>query len=335
MGISIACFLGAGFSYVAGVPLARNLLNRNRLITVSDHSEQRFLAVREHYENWQNAHPSEYPEQYMGLVYAGKAGPNPPKWEWIVEYVCATIASVGTPVPSLNQNPRYSNRINRPFRCPAHSRFWKVIFHSSNDISVITTNYDILAERVLRHRPMLRPRSPGCFYGGLPRPQILKGAAQPFSQWAAERTIEMTGMIPVIKLHGSLNWTLNDQTIVACQDMRPVFAHGGTAAIIPPVPEKMVPSWLRGIWDEAASRLLRSEVWVVCGYSLPPYDSQVMQLLETAGVRRALAIILMSPEAVVLRERWETLLPQANIQCLPGLPEGIERLKDYLARPFG
>ena len=57
----------------------------------------------------------------------------------------------------------------------------------------------------------------------------------------------MTGTIPVFKLHGSLNWTLNDQSIVAFQDMRPAFRHGGTAAIIPPVPEKPVPPWLHEI----------------------------------------------------------------------------------------
>ena len=52
----------------------------------------------------------------------------------------------------------------------------------------------------------------------------------------------MTGTIPVFKLHGSLNWTLNGQFIVAFQDMRPAFRHGGTAAIIPPVPEKPGPT---------------------------------------------------------------------------------------------
>lgn len=247
MGSSIACFLGAGFSYVAGVPLARNLLKPNWLITVSERSRQRFLSVREHYENWQNAHPGGHPEQYMGLVYTGEAGPNPPKWEWIVEYVCAVIASGGAPPPSLNRNARYYNRVNRPFYCSDHSRFWDAILSVGRNISVVTTNYDILVERILRHRPMRRPPSPGCFYGGLARPQILNGAAQPGR--APERTIEMTGMIPVIKLHGSLNWTLNGQTIVAFQDMRAVFRHGGTAAIIPPIPEKMVPSWLCGIWD--------------------------------------------------------------------------------------
>lgn len=329
MGRSIVCLLGAGFSYVAGVPLARGLLNSNWPITMSERSRRRFLMVREHYENWQKHHSGEYPEQYMGSVYTRSAGPNAPKWEWVAEYICGVIASAGTPLASLDRNIRYSNRVNRPFNCATHLQFWNALLSITRDVSVITTNYDILVERVLRHRPMRRPPSPGCFYGGLARPQVLVGEARP--GWARERIIEMTGAIPVFKLHGSLNWTLNGQSIVAFQDVRPVFRHGGTAAIIPPVPEKPVPPWLHEIWREAGSSLGRSDVWVVCGYSMPAYDTQVLQLLKTAGTGRPLTIFLLSPEADVLQRRWTGLLPEASTICLPGLPEGIEPLIYCLA----
>jgi hypothetical protein len=95
----------------------------------------------------------------MGLVYTQSAGLNAPKWDWVVEYVCAVIASVGTPPGSLNRNPRYSNRVNRPFYCAAHQQFWNALFSITRDVSVITTNYDILVEQVLRQKPMRRPSS--------------------------------------------------------------------------------------------------------------------------------------------------------------------------------
>jgi hypothetical protein len=328
---SVACLLGAGFSYVAGVPLARDLLTPDWLIAVSERSRRRFAMVREHYENWQRDHPGEFPEQYMAFMYAREGTLNQPKWGWIVEYVCAVVASAGTPPPSLNRNPRYSNRVNRPFFCSAHQRFWNAICKVTGDVSVLTTNYDILVERVLRHKPMRRPPSPGCFYGGLARPQILTGAAQPFSRWAPERTIEMTGTVPVFKLHGSLNWTLSGKSIVAYQDMRPAFRHGGTAAIIPPVSEKLVPTWLQDIWREAEASLRRSDVWVVCGYSMPAYDTEVLGLLERGGTGRSIAVFLMSPESDALRRRWTDLLPQVSVTCLPGLPDGIGPLADHLA----
>jgi hypothetical protein len=327
---SVACLLGAGFSFVAGVPLARDLFRSNWLIAMSERSSCRFRMVRAHYEKWQEYNPGKYPEQYMGLAYTGRLGQNPPKWEWIIEYISSVIASAGTPPASLNRNPRYSNRLNRPILCASHQSFWRCIFGITKDVSVITTNYDILVERELRHRPMQRPPSPGCFYGGLPRPQILKGAAQPFSRWAPERTIEMTGAIPVFKLHGSLNWTVEGESLVAYQDMRAAFRHGGTAAIIPPVTEKLVPTWLQSIWHDAEVSLRKSDVWVVCGYSMPAYDVEVLKLLKAGGMYRPVTIILLSPEADALMKKCVDLLPTASIICLPGLPEGIEPLGRHL-----
>jgi hypothetical protein len=327
--MSIACFLGAGFSYVAGVPLARRLFDASAFAP-SESSWKRFEFVRAHYQDWLKQHPDGYPEQYMGEILNRSAGLNAPKWSWVVEYVCAVIARAGTAPPSQNRNPRYSNRVNQPYPCAPHLAFWRTIFTASEDVSVITTNYDILVERVVRHRRMQRPPSPGCFYGGLPRPQLLIGVTQPFSRWSPERVIEMTGAIPVFKLHGSLNWTLDGDTIVAYQDMRPVFRRGGTAAIIAPVPEKSVPSWLRGTWSGAAQSLGRSEIWVICGYSLPQYDIAVCDLLRDAARGRPITIFLLSPESDALRMRYSEVAPNAVIVCLPGLPIGIAQLATCL-----
>jgi hypothetical protein len=143
--------------------------------------------------------------------------------------------------------------------------------------------------------------------------------------------IEMTGTIPIFKLHGSLNWTLNGPSLVAFQDMRRAFSNGGTAAIIPPVPEKQVPPWLQEVWRGAESSMRRSDAWVVCGYSMPSYDIEVSRLLEAAGAGRWPKIILLSPDADALGERWTKLLPRSEIICLPGLPEGTEHLARHFA----
>jgi hypothetical protein len=328
----IACFLGAGFSYPAGVPLARDLFRQSWVLALSERSKNRFDAVLEHYAAWQGAHPHEHAEKYMALLFTGNAGTNPPRWEWIVEYVGAVIASAHTPSASLNRNPRYSNRVNRPFYCDAHRHFWDTLLGVSNDISVVTTNYDILVERLLRHRPMQRPKSLGCFYGGLERPQILTGAPQPFSRFAQDRIIEMTGSIPVFKLHGSLNWTLDGKSVLAYQDMRAAFRHGGEAAIIPPVPEKSVPVWLQQIWKEAATALSLADVWIVCGYSMPDYDTHVRQLLQSAGGTRSLPVLILSPDADDLVKKWEALLPLSKPVPFPGLPEGTNSLAKWLER---
>jgi len=332
MNRTVACFLGAGFSYVAGTPLAKDLFAPRWLVTVSERSRNRFAAVRAHYESWQHEHPDELPEQYMAFMYGQRLLLGSLKWDWIVEYVGAVIASAATPPASLNRNPRYSNRVNRPFGCQAHQRFWAAVLEATPDVSVLTTNYDLLVERVLRHRPMRRPPSPGCYYGGLPRPQVLPGAAQPFSRWGPERTIEMTGAVPIFKLHGSLSWSLRDNSIVAYQDMRPAFSHGGTAAIVPPISEKQTPTWLHRIWSEAEDSLRRSDIWIVCGYSMPAYDSEILGLLARAGGGRPVSILIMSPDSNALRSKWSALLPEANLTCLPGIPEGIHLLAEQLLK---
>ena len=193
----ISCILGAGYSFVAGIPLARDLFRPFSSFARSGASYKRFEVVRGHYLYWLSCNPGGYPEQYMGLIFAGMLKDNPPKWEWVVEYVSASMASAGAPPASQNLNPRYSNRVNRPLACDTHRIFWRTVLGICSDLSVITTNYDILIERALRHRPMQRPPLPGCFYGGLPRPQWLKGAAQPFSRWSPERLIEMSGTVPL------------------------------------------------------------------------------------------------------------------------------------------
>jgi SIR2-like domain len=299
-------------------------------LALSEGSRKRFAVVREHYEKWQHDHPKEFPEQYMGHIYNRAINGYAPKWKWVVEYVSCVIASAGTPPGSLNRNPRYSNRINRPSDSEIHGAFWATVLEDSDELAVATTNYDILIEKVLRHRPMLRPRLPGCFYGGLPRPQHLKGAAQPFSVHSPERLIEMTGTIPVYKLHGSLTWALSEDTVQTYQDMRAAFRHGGTAALVPPIPEKPVPPWLRPVWNEAAMALRRSNTWVVCGYSAQSYDTEVRELLRRGGNGRPIKLLLLSPESTSLVSRWREIVPNANIVPLPGLPEGIEPLGKHL-----
>jgi hypothetical protein len=123
----------------------------------------------------------------------------------------------------------------------------------------------------------------------------------------------MTGTIPVYKLHGSLSWSLTGQTVVTYQDMRSAFRHGGNAAIIPPIPEKLVPAWLKAVWYEAALALCRSHGWVICVYSAPAYDTEVLRLLSDGGIGRPLTVLLLSPDSDFLLKRWNDIVPEENI----------------------
>jgi hypothetical protein len=331
---SVACILGAGFSRMAKIPLARDLFRSDYVVAVSEASRKRFSSVREHFAEWNERNPNAHAEEYLDGLYNRTVGENAPLWAWAVQYISAVIASPGTPPESLNRDPRYSYRINRPLRMQAYSHFWKAIIDRTDHINVLTTNYDFLIEQTLRHRRMSRPLSPGCFYGGFPRPQKLKGAAQPFSRWAPENLIEMTGEIPLFKLHGSLNWVLNGDDVVMYQDARGVHRKGGEAAIVPPLPEKTIPTWLSGVWEEAEAVLRNSTVWIVCGYSMPAYDTKIIELLRNGAKEGGKSIILLSPNAKDLLHRWKSIAPNAEAIGLNGLPDGVPDLSHQLALIF-
>jgi hypothetical protein len=170
---------------------------------------------------------------------------------------------------------------------------------------------------------------PGCYYGGLPRPQLLQGTQLP---WAYQgRHIELEGAVPVYKLHGSLNWSRAGDELELFQDLRPAFRGGGNAAIIPPVPEKEVPLWLRPVWSSAEEELARAEDWIVCGYSLPWYDGAIAGLLCRAACAGNLRrILVLDPHASEVCGRYAATVQNVEIVALEGLPEGIDKLYDLL-----
>ncbi len=350
----ISCIVGAGYSAVAGDPLTSQLF-RAPAIAASREASQRFHAVRRDFEAWTKDNPSRNAEEYLGDLYSGKRylpERGSAQFEWAVELIGATLATSSSDIPGVIG--RYSARITRPSRCLPHAAFWRTVLETHDTVAVITTNYDFRIEQVLRHRPMKRPLTPGFYYGGLPTPQILQGTALPFTVTNQQRYIELTGAIPLFKIHGSLNWSLDfghlklseddrpgafnvshfvsdlpSDRLKLYQDMRPAFRHVGDAAIIPPLPFKHIPKWLSSVWEKSASAMSSSAMWIVCGYSLPPYDTSVTQMVQNAA-SNVTRIYLMSPHSVDHRERWQSLVPKADITPLPGLPEGISNLRAAL-----
>ena len=64
----VCCIVGAGYSYVAGLPLASDLLTSNVVVT-SDSAAKRFQVVRENYFEWQDDNPARNPEEYLLDLY--------------------------------------------------------------------------------------------------------------------------------------------------------------------------------------------------------------------------------------------------------------------------
>jgi len=317
--MSCAIILGAGFSFAAGLPLTSALFETDVLVT-SKGAGRRFSQVLAAWERWQ-ANAGTGPEQFMDAAYRREAGVH---WRHVVEFVAAVLATPRGADRPAGQNPRYAGRITVKNRSEFHNEFWNRFVRRFGPLCVVTTNYDLLIERALRHRPMKRTPMSGIYYGGLARPQVLKGLAQPWTVRRPQRYVELTGTLPLYKLHGSLNWSFEKGELVMYQDMRAVFRKGGTSAIVPPVTEKTVPDWLSPVWEECRSVLSACHTWFVCGYSLPPYDEALMKLFKGSGgdVER---LFLSDPYARgELESRWRGVAPGASIVCLPGLPDVLK-----------
>jgi hypothetical protein len=362
----ICCILGAGYSHAAGAPLTRDLFATHDVAASSVAARRRFQAVWNDYAAWLSENPSRNPEEYLaellkhersavwtaneryvldrsdleataaietqGPTFSFPDFPVPthviPPFKWAVELLGAVLA---TPLPSDTTvtNFRYGARVMFPFRCKSHFEFWREVTGKASHVAAITTNYDILIERVLRHRRMKRVFSPGYYYGGIRKPQMLRGTQLP---WAYQGNyIELEGAVPVYKLHGSLNWSRARDGVELFQDLRPAFRGGGDAAIIPPVPEKEIPTWLQPVWSSAEEELARASIWIVCGYSLPSYDVAITELLRKAAIAGNLKrILVLDPHASDICRRYSTIAQNVQVMALEGLPEGINTLRKLL-----
>jgi len=320
-----AVILGAGFSHVAGLPLAGQMFDVKPFVT-SEGALRRFDEVLLAWDKWQESHPDKGPEQFLEHLWHSLTEGF--LWAYAVELLGAALA---TPQSDARMSLRYGQTILRPAWCSAHQRFWDRVLRTFSVRGVVTTNYDVLIERGLRHKRMQRPPRPGIHYGGIPHPQLLHGLAAPWTVEKPQREVQLQGSVPLYKLHGSLNWSKEGSCLKMYLDLRPAFRHGGDAAIVPPMPEKEVPPWLKPVWRDAEACLAQSPVWLVCGYSMPRYDHTVREMLaRSARAGQLSKLIIMDPASTALASEWTTITACNDVHATAGLPEGLDYLPGQL-----
>ena len=312
-----AVILGAGWSVPAGLPLASALFDGD-LQVGSLAAYRRISRVQAAYETWAERQADPKAEIFLRECYESQWYPVP--WPHVVEYVQARLASPIYGDSRSRTNLRYGQRVINRTYCRQHENFWLDLLQRVELSGVITTNYDLLAERSLRHRAMKRPPLPGFYYAGLPKPQTTLGQSQPWTVQDRRDRTTLTGTIPLAKLHGSLNWAIEDgKPIIIYQDTRAAFRRGGTATIVPPIPEKQPPALLTPVWDAAQELLTDADVWIVVGYSLPEYDRGIRDLFNRSAGAKLRILELRDPYAEQLQGRWKSLFPRVNVLCLPGI----------------
>lgn len=345
-----ALILGAGWSAAAGLPLAADLV-QGPIYVASRGAEARVNAVLAAWERWLIRHPEGTAEPFLAEVEAGKvrtaenwdvaelAFPAPPDsplpWAWAVEAVALRLAYPvlvprddprrlrATRFPGHPNTLRYGGNLALSPNAPALERFLRAQLAASNVVAVVTTNYDTLAERLLRPYRMKNKPEPGFIYGGLPEPQYAHGHL-PWDSMDPQFVgqlgeLSVCGAVPVFKLHGSLNWSRAGDAVSIFRDQRSAFRHGGTAAIVAPTPEKATPHWLRPVWDGAYEALRSADRWVVVGYSLPDYDHAAREFFASAsstGTTRTVEV--HDPYGANVSSRWSDVCG-ITARAMPGI----------------
>ena len=146
---TITVFLGAGFSALAEIPLASQLFDD---CPGTDAALREDLVERV-LHNWNRWHDRQggTPEQYLSSL-AERQGQA---WREAVWYV-ALVVTLNTPgVVVRGRRPRIDGHtLNLANRVEAHELFWAEVLGQTTDLAVVTTNYDVLAERGLRLAPV-------------------------------------------------------------------------------------------------------------------------------------------------------------------------------------
>lgn len=312
---SVAIILGAGFSTIAGVPLASQLFERrpdmDRLV------RQKLVdRVVAHWKRWRSR-TNLSAEEYLAEL----AGHKLREWYDAVWFVGLTVASQMGELRPVGGRLRLTKHYLARRSVASHERFWTMVFQQWSDVSVITTNYDILAERGLRFQPRPRVVRPGFNYGF--GPEDLAGRGYPYTY---ARRIRVTGYVPLLKLHGSVSWAVENGALVKYHDCRPAIR--GDAAIVAPIVGKSVPAYLQATWEAARARLSRALTWIVVGYSLPAYDQLIQALLYECAAPET-SVHVFDPDGMVA-QRFRAHLPGVRVHAHGGLPEGIRDIPAIL-----
>lgn len=312
---SVAIILGAGFSVTAGVPLASQLFEHrpdmDRLV------RQRLVdRVVTHWSRWRSR-TNGSAEEYLAELAHSKLR----EWYDAVWFVGLTIASKMGELRSVGARLQLTKHYLAHRSVAIHEHFWTTIFRRRSDVSVITTNYDILPERGLRSHPRPRVLRPGFHYGF--GPEDLAGRGFPYTY---ARRIQAAGHVPLFKLHGSVSWSVENGALVKYHDCRPAIR--GNAAIVAPIVGKSVPAYLEPTWQAAKTRLSSASTWIVVGYSLPAYDQLIQMLLRDAATPDT-TVHVFDPDPVVA-QRFRAHLPGLNVDAHPGLPAGTDAIASIL-----
>ncbi|HEX7031984.1 MAG TPA: SIR2 family protein [Nitrososphaera sp.] len=303
----LSLFLGSGFSkWAANLPLARELFDFDILLR-GPREEQRLERLKKLKSYWDYQNPSEYPEKFIAYAHEmyKKKDLNILLW-----YIVRRLSD-----PFLVAD-RWSPRLRTPMidekivmELPG-VRLARMFLQKCRPSSIVTTNYDMLVEYALGTKS---------FNYGI-KSQVLEGrGVDSVPKWNQGPPV-LSGDVPLIKLHGSVN---RDLTSYCSEGRRGIT---GNALIVAPVHEKKPPVQLQNEWNLARECLMKSNKLVVFGFAFKEYDQAVLNLLREAG-RKLDLVLLIDPTPK--KDAASKLWPEARISTIPPPDADFKLVKEW------
>jgi hypothetical protein len=318
--------LGAGFSKAAGLPLTRELFEIDTPpLSVSKRATSRFHEVREAWTRWKREHDGDGEAWLADLYRCGTSAMETHGTTWEAALQVALSRLIVT--TKRAKKVPFFHGVTSPNRNAAHQQFWMEVRRAFDVQAIVTMNYDLLAEQALKEVDDSKRRAPVCYYGGHPVPQFVQKMVRLTAKTEAEKykPVQLGSALPIFKMHGSINWAFECGDFTIHEDVRAAFrtdARKGDVAIVPPIPEKDMLPWQYLVWRMAAERLRDSDVWIVCGYSLPDYDKALRKFFkDAAAAGPPNRVYVMDPAAASVAARWRAVVPaKTDVVERQGIP---------------
>ena len=324
--IKIALFLGAGWSKTWGLPLASEIMDFSKLVVESFPGKWQRKELAKVRSMWEDMAPD-----HQGNVDDfGRRLRGTKEFSLFTSFIALRLSAQHWHTGTARETKwATGDHIRMMRQIPSeYSNFLK-IFKRFDLLGIVTTNYDIVVEKLIG--PNASGRLGGFNYGV--KGEELFGSHSVSSQWSYKPR-PISGKTPLLKLNGSLNWAINsDGKLVKHVDCRPSRGRRYDVAIFPPATGEVI-QHLEPVWIQAQSILHEAHTWIFCGYSLPEYDQNVRSLFIRAlgNVRQ---IMVCDPKAEqVVCSRLMTLLGDHvdAIKILTGPELGKGFVKDQAGK---
>jgi hypothetical protein len=323
-----ALVLGAGFSKLWGLPLAAEIMDFKafeRRLFPGAWQRKLITRVRHLWEDSASQHKGVVDEFARSLHRSDELRD-------LVSFLALRLSSEHWRVGGARETKwGTGDHIRKQRQIPRQYSYLIRALENINLAGIVTTNYDIVVEKLLG--PGTHGRLGGFNYGAAE--ETLVGRHAVSSKWCYG-PVAVRGKVPLLKLHGSLNWALSPQgEIIKYVDCRPSRGRRYRPLVLPPGATSEGDA-LREMWDSARDVLTQSETWIFCGYSLPHYDEPVQELLAKSAEGRIARVLVLDTDPAtgdkvsrVLRNTRRTI----PVKQLPGLTKelGERELREIAA----